>query len=659
MFRSVRWRIAMATAGVGMLVSIAFGITVAMRDQAASRDMVSRTLSSGLDAFHDAVDVELRASAAVAESLAALPVVRQATATGDRATLLALLRDADVAAQARNQRLNIHRAPGTAFVRVWRPEQFGDDIRARRTTVVQALASGRTVSGIETGVQPNDVSLFSTAPIRHDGQVIGVVDVAGSLNVDRLKRIGSDLGLDLTVLRAVDQRLVTVASTLADQPPQAEATPLRATALSGGIGSDSATRGGRTISVLVAPLRDAQDRIIGLVEITYDLSTVLAERQQALLMVGLVAALLVLLSGAAGLLVARGLSGPVLRLTAAMQKLAGGDRASAIPGTDRGDEIGAMARTVEVFREGLEEAERLRGEQRQAAAQIEAARRSTLLGVATELESQFGVVAEALGRAAGGLQGAAGEMNDAASGAAREAETAASAATATAGNVGTVAAATEELSASIAEITRRATEAARVTVQAAGQSRDGGAATRGLADAAERIGEVVRLINGIAGQTNLLALNATIEAARAGEAGKGFAVVAQEVKALASQTAKATEEIGAQIAAMRDAATTVVDAVGAIGGTIASLEEITAGIASAVQQQGSATQEIARAVSEAAGGTDTVSLAAGEVSKRVQTTRAGAAGLRAVADDIAGHGGALQRGLVEVVQKLRQQAEAA
>ena len=659
MLRSILWRIAAATTAVGIIVSLGFGSIVAIREQMAGERLAEQTLERGLDGFRRALEAEGREVATAAETIAALAAVRDNLLRDDRAGMLALLEDAGKAVQTRAIRVNVHRTPGVAFLRVWRPDQFGDDLTARRATVVQAIATGRTQTGIETGVLPTDVGIFSCAPIRGPGGVIGVVDVGVILSGDLLRRLAAAISLDITVLRANADGLVAIGSTQQEGSSLARGVggeALYRAALAGATAQRELRIDGRSVALLAAPLNDARGQAIGVVELSYDLTNVLAARQRALLLTGLTALALVVVAALAGVLVARSLARPVRRLTTAMQALATGDSAAAIPGTARADEIGAMARAVEVFRDGMVEAERLRGEQRQAATQLEATRRATLLGVATELEGTLGSVAGALGIAAGGLQRAAAEMGEAAEGAAQAAGTAAGAATATSGNVNTVAAATEQLSASIAEINRQVSEAARVATEAAAQSKHTGTATDGLAEAAGRIGEVVRLISDIAGQTNLLALNATIEAARAGEAGKGFAVVAGEVKSLATQTAKATGEIGAQIAAMREATAAVVQAVGAIGGTIGRLEEIASGIATSVQEQGSATQEIARAVHEAARGTGTVSAAAAHVSDRVEIARSGARSLRGVADGIATQGGTLQHSLAEVVGKLRRQA---
>ncbi|MFC0386608.1 methyl-accepting chemotaxis protein [Muricoccus vinaceus] len=227
--------------------------------------------------------------------------------------------------------------------------------------------------------------------------------------------------------------------------------------------------------------------------------------------------------------------------------------------------------------------------------------------LADTFEAEVGAVVENLAREAEQLRLAASAVHDSAGRSGRETAQAADAASSTSGEVGAVAAAAEEMAASISEITRRVAEAAEVAAQAVLEARETDVTVRGLADSAARIGDVVRLIGEIAGQTNLLALNATIEAARAGEAGRGFAVVASEVKTLAAQTAKATEDISAQIQQMQAATSSAVGAIRGIGATVERTSGIATAIAAAVEQQGATTQEIARSASEVAGSTDRVS----------------------------------------------------
>ena len=332
-------------------------------------------------------------------------------------------------------------------------------------------------------------------------------------------------------------------------------------------------------------------------------------------------------------LIARTIVVPLKGMTATMTALAAGDRLVAIPATANRDEIGAMARAVAVFKDGLLKADALEGERRQEEEARER-RRQALADLTAAFGDRFSEVVGTVSSAAGELEATSQGLSASAQETTRQTASVAAAANKTTGDVETVAAAAEELAASVAEIGRRIDETARIAATAVAETTKTNADVAHLSDAAQRIGEVVSLINAIAGQTNLLALNATIEAARAGEAGKGFAVVASEVKNLANQTAKATDDIAAHVAAIQSATRTTVGAIQGIGGTIDRINEIAAGIASAVEQQGAATAEIARNVQNAAAGTNEVSTTIAAVSEATQGTTAASTQVHGAAGEL-------------------------
>jgi methyl-accepting chemotaxis protein len=317
-----------------------------------------------------------------------------------------------------------------------------------------------------------------------------------------------------------------------------------------------------------------------------------------------------------------GLSRPITQLKSVMEKFAASNFEASTPGLQRRDEIGEMARAVEVFKTNGLEVERMTMDQQMSEQRASAQRKADMHKLASDFEGAVGQIVETVSSASGELESSAGTLTKTAERSKQLTELVASASEVASTNVQSVASATEEMASSVNEISRQVQESAGIANQAVAQARKTNERVGELAKAATRIGDVVELINTIAGQTNLLALNATIEAARAGDAGRGFAVVASEVKALAEQTAKATGEISQQINGIQAATQESVNAIKEIGDTIGRMSEISSTIASAVEQQGAATQEIARNVQQAAHGTAQVTSNIGDVQLGASETGA-------------------------------------
>lgn len=332
---------------------------------------------------------------------------------------------------------------------------------------------------------------------------------------------------------------------------------------------------------------------------------------------------------------------PTLAMTEQMNAVAEGDLGVEISGLGRDDEIGDMATAVEVFKQNAVERERLEAERAEGQVAREA-RAKKIDAITKDFDNSVAGILKTVTSATTEMDATANAMTSTAAQSVQRATAVAAASEQASTNVQTVATASEELSASIGEITRQVSESARITDEAVSQTEKTNQSVLGLNDAAQKIGDVVDLINDIASQTNLLALNATIEAARAGDAGKGFAVVASEVKNLANQTAKATEDIAAQITTMQEETNGAVSALQGVGETIGKINDISASVSAAVEEQAAATQEIGRNVDQAAKGTQEVTENISSVNEATSETGAAAAQVLSASEELARQADALK-----------------
>jgi methyl-accepting chemotaxis protein len=405
--------------------------------------------------------------------------------------------------------------------------------------------------------------------------------------------------------------------------------------------------------VMAYPIKSGDERV-GTLAVAWSTEALHAQVRRVLLS-GVVVGfgVLVVLVGLLTVVLSRSVSRPLGMMTAAMQKLAAGDHGTEVPARARGDEIGDMARAVQVFKDNAIEMQRLKAQQEAQERDMAADRRKAMLDLAAQFEASVGSVVDSVAAASAELQTTAGGMTHTADESNRQAATVAAASEEASANVHTVAAATEELSASVNEISSQVARSAQIASGAVTEAETTNAQVQSLAEAAHKIGEVVNLITEIASQTNLLALNATIEAARAGEAGKGFAVVASEVKNLATQTAQATEDISAQIGAIQAATQSSVAAIGGIGNTIRQIDEIATAIAGAVEEQGAATREIASNVQQAAQGTAEVSSNIVGVTEAASQTGAAANHVLTAAESLSGLSARLRDEVGRFLQHVR------
>jgi methyl-accepting chemotaxis protein len=636
--RSIAARLILAISlTVAAACAILGGFSIAQQ-RSLTRLALDQQLKLQYDSVIAAVDYEGRAALAVSAVIAALPPVGDAIAKGDRDALATLLGDANKALIAQGIPLiTFQVAPATSFYRVHAPKIFGDDVSGRRNTVVEAIKTGKSIVGVEPGREA--LGIFGMTPIMRDGKSFANVDVGAAFGKEFVDRAKKRFGIDLAVHSYDGNAFKKLSSTFGDNVVASQ-DELKGV-MDGAALRRDAVLDGHPAALYLGQIRNYAGQPVAVLEIIKDTTEyeAAAAAAQRNLILGTVA----ILAGAVLLafLLGRGLSRPLTAITAVMNRLSSGDTTVTIPGSDRRDELGTMAGAVDVFRRNMLEAASLREAQEADKQQAELEKKALQRRMADRFEADVKGVVNAVAEATKDMQRVAGEITASVNGTSERAAAAAAASEEASASVSTVAAATEELASSVAEIGRQVTHSSGVADNAvlkAGQTTE---MVGSLAAAAEKIGDVLRLIGAIASQTNLLALNATIEAARAGDAGRGFAVVASEVKELASQTAKATEEIAGQVAAIQSATGHCVTAIGGISDTIREISGIATTIAAAVEEQGSATREIARSVQQAAAGTGEVSVNVAGASQSADQSRALADNVRAATGELSQQANAL------------------
>jgi len=638
---------------VGVTAAAVVAMYVAL--QASLVSIVDQAEVSQLNQYYkllsDRMHQEVRLGSSLARLVAAQPSVQAAFAAHDREALARefLPPFRDLAKFAGVSQFQFHLPPATSFLRLHRPEKFGDDLSSLRATVMEGNAQRHMVQGLETGRE--GLGIRSVAPVEKDGIHIGTVEFGMKFDDTFFSRFKADNGADVVFQLADGKGGYT---TFADT--RAAKTPLPAEAVAAAMAGKADIRtfdaGAASLALLTRAVADYSGKAIGAVTVVMDASPFVQERTAATQRSLAAAAAVFVLATLVSMRVASSIVRPIRSMVGAMQKLAHDDTAIEVPYQDRKNEIGLIAAAIEVWRNNAiarrtlqEEAEKERAaRERRAVAIAEMTR---------EFDRKVSDVLEVVGKACVEMDETAQSLSASAEQTSRQSQAVAAATEQASASVQTVASAAEQLSASIAEIAHQVEQSNGASREAAGEARRSDAIVKELAESSAHIGDVVNLITDIANQTNLLALNATIEAARAGEAGKGFAVVAGEVKNLASQTAKATEEIGRQIAGIQEATEHVVAAIASIVSRITEVNDVSAAIAAAVEEQSAAAREIARNVAQAAAGTQEVATNIVGVNQTAGETGAASRQVLSASQSLAREAGTLRSVVETFLQGVR------
>jgi methyl-accepting chemotaxis protein len=618
--------------GLAIAAAACFAASWWFADQLISESLEKRLVAEASQITARIQDESARAMS-LARFVAAMPKVVEAFAAGDRAQVQALVSSTFAPMKAEGvEQFQFHTPPATSFLRVHSPAKFGDDLSSFRHTVVEANRDLKPVMGLESGIA--GVGIRGIAPLSHDGKHVGSVEFGLTFGQDfakqHLERTGGRLAIFLKQKDGLAQHATTFPEGF-DFLPEAIQASLTSRRVVPSVLVD-----GEASALAIEPLKDFAGSTIGVIAVAVDRTDLDAIWSSAMTVFGSVSSLMLGLGVAIAWWLQRDIGQPLRLATDSMTELTAGRTDIKVQATSRIDELLAMVRAIHVFKDALI-AKRQADEAAASEADAKMRRAQVLDQLTRQFERNVSALTQGLSSAATEMEATAQSMAHVADQTTHQSVGVASAAQQTSANVQTVAAATEELAISIREIASQVADSSQIATQAVEEARRANLTVQTLETTAERISTVIQLINTIAAQTNLLALNATIEAARAGEAGKGFAVVAAEVKELANQTSKATDEISAQIGAIQQATGESVGAIQSVGRIIGQMSQISTMIAAAMEEQGAATAEISRNVQEAAQGTELVTGTITEVRQGAGETGAAASQVLSAARELARH----------------------